>query len=54
MIHQIKQKIGGRCQDDSRRQPMESFDEFVTMWKKQGGDKIIKEATEWYNKNGKK
>ncbi|WP_181593078.1 extracellular solute-binding protein [Paenibacillus sp. YN15] len=34
--------------------PLESFDEFVAMWKKQGGDKIIKEATDWYNQNVKK
>ncbi|MNC51948.1 hypothetical protein D3C76_1697900 [compost metagenome] len=34
--------------------PLESFNEFVAMWKKQGGDKIIKEATDWYNRNVKK
>lgn len=33
--------------------PMDYFDEFVATWKKQGGDKVIKEATEWYNKNVK-
>ena len=32
---------------------VDSFDEFVDTWKKQGGDKIIKEATEWYNQNVK-
>ncbi|MFM9328042.1 extracellular solute-binding protein [Paenibacillus mesotrionivorans] len=34
--------------------PLDSFDEFVAVWKKQGGEKIIKEATDWYNRNGKK
>lgn len=33
--------------------PVDYFDEFVATWKKQGGDKIIKEATEWYNQNVK-
>lgn len=33
--------------------PLEYFDEFVSIWKKQGGDSIIKEATEWYYKNVK-
>lgn len=33
--------------------PLDYYDEFVAIWKKQGGDKIIREATDWYNKNVK-
>ncbi|MFC4779177.1 extracellular solute-binding protein [Paenibacillus sp. GCM10023252] len=35
-------------------QPLEYFDEYVATWKKQGGDDLIKQATEWYNTNNKK
>lgn len=28
-----------------------AFDQFVENWKKQGGDKVIAEATDWYNAN---
>ncbi|WP_127585821.1 extracellular solute-binding protein [Paenibacillus koleovorans] len=30
------------------------WDKYVADWKKRGGDAVIKEATEWYNKNNKK
>ncbi|WP_201008656.1 extracellular solute-binding protein [Paenibacillus glycanilyticus] len=33
--------------------PLDYFDEFVTSWKKQGGDQAIKEMTDWYNANRK-
>ena len=36
------------------KEPIDSYDKFVENWKKQGGDQLIKEATEWYNKNVKK
>ncbi|WP_164821487.1 extracellular solute-binding protein [Paenibacillus koleovorans] len=29
--------------------PIESFNEFVSTWRKQNGDKLIKERTDWYN-----
>jgi putative aldouronate transport system substrate-binding protein len=31
--------------------PLEYFDEFVDTWYKQGGDAVVKEATDWYNNN---
>ncbi|MNG19800.1 hypothetical protein D3C85_1364520 [compost metagenome] len=34
--------------------PLDYFDEYVANWKKQGGDKAIKELTDWYNANRKK
>lgn len=34
--------------------PVDYFDEYVANWKKQGGDKAIKELTDWYNANRKK
>ncbi|MGG1553443.1 extracellular solute-binding protein [Paenibacillus ferrarius] len=34
--------------------PLDYFDEYVASWKKQGGDKAIKELTDWYNANRKK
>lgn len=34
--------------------PVEHFDEFVKTWRKQGGDQMVKERTDWYNKNRKK
>jgi putative aldouronate transport system substrate-binding protein len=34
--------------------PIESFDQFVATWRKQGGDQYVKELTEWYNQNVKK
>jgi len=30
---------------------IDHFDQFVAQWKKQGGDEVIKEATDWYNKS---
>jgi putative aldouronate transport system substrate-binding protein len=35
------------------KESIEAYDRFVETWKKQGGDEIIKEATDWYNKNMK-
>lgn len=32
----------------------EAFDEFVSIWRKQGGDELIKERTDWYNANRRK
>ncbi|WP_135555067.1 extracellular solute-binding protein [Paenibacillus cymbidii] len=32
-------------------QPLESFDQFVADWKKQGGDQIVKEVNEWYQQH---
>lgn len=29
--------------------PIEAFDDFVEQYRKQGGDQLIKEVTEWYN-----
>ncbi|WP_176706016.1 extracellular solute-binding protein [Paenibacillus hemerocallicola] len=37
-----------------KEQPDAAFDKFVADWKKRGGDEAVKQATEWYNKNGKK
>lgn len=34
--------------------PASYWDEVMANWNKRGGDGIIKEATDWYNKNGKK
>ncbi|MNR55394.1 hypothetical protein D3C85_1757590 [compost metagenome] len=34
--------------------PVEHFDEFVKTWRKQGGDQMVKERTDWYNSNRKK
>ncbi|CAK4840679.1 unnamed protein product [Aphanomyces euteiches] len=34
--------------------PLDSFDSFVDMWKKQGGNDLIKERTDWYDQNRKK
>lgn len=31
--------------------PLDNFDKFVDDWKKRGGDKVIQEATDWYNKS---
>ncbi|OXS53720.1 hypothetical protein B1A99_29145 [Cohnella sp. CIP 111063] len=31
--------------------PLDYFDEFVESWKKQGGNDVIKELTDWYNAN---
>ncbi|MDR6554854.1 extracellular solute-binding protein [Paenibacillus qinlingensis] len=36
------------------KEPIDSFDEFVKTWRKQGGDQMVKERTDWYNKNRKK
>ncbi|QCT04048.1 extracellular solute-binding protein family 1 [Paenibacillus algicola] len=33
--------------------PLDYFDEFVNNWRARGGDELIKEATEWYQQNGK-
>jgi putative aldouronate transport system substrate-binding protein len=30
-------------------QPIDAYDKFVDTWKKQGGEQLIKQATEWYN-----
>ncbi|NHN35196.1 extracellular solute-binding protein [Paenibacillus agricola] len=35
------------------KEPVENFDKFVEDFKKRGGDELIKEGTEWYNKNTK-
>ncbi|GLX67001.1 extracellular solute-binding protein [Paenibacillus glycanilyticus] len=35
-------------------QPVDYFDEYVKNWRSRGGDDLIKQATEWYNANGKK
>ena len=34
-------------------EPIDYFDKFVESWKQQGGDKVIKELTDWYNANRK-
>ncbi|WP_168119562.1 extracellular solute-binding protein [Paenibacillus sp. HB172176] len=31
--------------------PLDAFDDFVKEYRKQGGDQLIKEVTEWYNNN---
>ncbi|WP_127583612.1 extracellular solute-binding protein [Paenibacillus koleovorans] len=36
------------------REPLTHFDDFVKTWRKQGGDEMVKERTDWYNKNRKK
>lgn len=35
------------------KQGIDTFDEFVTKWKKQGGDQITKEVNEWYKEVNK-
>lgn len=35
------------------KESVDKFDDFVSDWKKRGGDQLIKEATEWYNKTQK-
>lgn len=35
-------------------EPIDYYDQVIEKWKEAGGDEIIKEATEWYNKNIKK
>ncbi|QHW30799.1 extracellular solute-binding protein [Paenibacillus rhizovicinus] len=32
-------------------QPLDSFDQFVADWKKQGGDQIIQEVNDWYKEH---
>ncbi|MBD2843961.1 extracellular solute-binding protein [Paenibacillus sp. IB182496] len=32
-------------------EPLEHYDEFVATWMRQGGDKVIREATDWYEAN---
>jgi len=34
--------------------PVSSYDTFISSWRKQGGDAMIKEETDWYNKFRKK
>ncbi|WP_135556238.1 extracellular solute-binding protein [Paenibacillus cymbidii] len=34
--------------------PSSSYDTFISTWRKQGGDAMIKEETDWYNKYRKK
>ncbi|OCT13413.1 hypothetical protein A8709_17535 [Paenibacillus pectinilyticus] len=34
--------------------PIDSWDTFVASWKKQGGDDLMKDRTDWYNQNRKK
>ncbi|WNQ13179.1 extracellular solute-binding protein [Paenibacillus aurantius] len=36
------------------KKPLDSYDEFVKSWKAQGGNEMIKEATEYYNNKQKK
>jgi putative aldouronate transport system substrate-binding protein len=36
------------------KESADKFNDFVADWKKRGGDQLIKEATEWYNKMHKK
>ncbi|MNW69226.1 hypothetical protein D3C74_481920 [compost metagenome] len=31
------------------KQPLDSFDTFVSTWKSSGGDQITKEVNEWYD-----
>lgn len=31
--------------------PLESYDQIIDSWRKQGGDRLIGEMTEWYNNN---
>jgi putative aldouronate transport system substrate-binding protein len=35
-------------------QPVDYFDEYVKNWKTRGGNDLVKQATDWYNANGKK
>jgi putative aldouronate transport system substrate-binding protein len=34
--------------------PVDYFDEYVKNWRTRGGNDLIKQATDWYNANGKK
>lgn len=36
------------------KEPADYWEKFVESWKKQGGEQLIKEQTDWYNKNVKK
>lgn len=36
------------------KESVDKFDDFVATWKKQGGDQLIKEATDWYKAKNKK
>lgn len=36
------------------KESVDKFNDFVANWKKQGGDQLIKEATEWYKAKNKK